>query len=154
MTGDVAARLEKLGIVLPPPAKVLGSYMPAAVEEHIAVVNQAPVVDGKVKYAGRMGAEISLADAEDCARVTAINVLSALSAALGGNLDRVRRCVRLGGFIAAAPGFKDHSRVMNGASDLMIEVFGDKGRHSRFTVGVISLPADLSMIIEGMFYVD
>ena len=154
MAGEVAARLEKLGIVLPAPAKVLGSYVPAAIEAHIAVVNQAPVVDGKVKYAGRMGAEIGLAEAEDCARVTAINVLSALAAALDGNLDRVRRCVRLGGFIAVTPGFKDHSRVMNFASDLMIEVFGDKGRHSRFTVGVMSLPADLSMIIEGMFYVD
>ncbi len=154
MTGTVAARLKVLGITLPPPAKVLGNYVPAAIEGNIAIVNQAPVVDGKVKYAGRMGAEVSLAQGEDCARITAINVLGALSSALDGNLDRVRRCVRLGGFIAVTAEFKDHGRVMNSASDLMVQVFGDKGRHSRFTVGVMSLPADLAMIIEGMFYID
>ncbi len=154
MTGIVAARLKELGITLPPPAKVLGNYMPAVLEGHIAIASQAPVVDGKVKYAGRVGAEISLAQSEDCARLTAINVLGALHVALDGNLDRVRRCVRLGGFIAVTPEFKDHGRVMDSASDLMVQVFGDKGRHARFSVGVMSLPAGLTMIIEGMFYID
>jgi enamine deaminase RidA (YjgF/YER057c/UK114 family) len=108
--------------------------------------------DGKLVATGRLGDGVSIEHGQQAARACAINLLAQVKAALG-DLDNVVRVVRLGGFINSAPGFGDGPKVMNGASDLMVEVFGDKGRHARSTVGVAALPADAAVEVEGQFEV-
>ena len=109
--------------------------------------------DGKLAAKGQLGGGVSIEDGQKAARACAINLLAQLKVALG-DLDKVARVVRLGGFINSAVGFTDGPKVMNGASDLMVEVFGDKGRHARSTVGVAALPADAAVEVEGLFEVD
>jgi enamine deaminase RidA (YjgF/YER057c/UK114 family) len=99
-----------------------------------------------------LGATVSIEDGQKAARACAVNLLAQIKSVLG-DLDKVTRVIRLGGFINSAPGFTDGPKVMNGASDLMVEVFGDKGRHARSTVGVSALPADAAVEVEGMFEV-
>ena len=108
--------------------------------------------DGKLAAKGQLGAGVSIEDGQKAARACAINVLAQVKAALG-DLDKVLRVVRLGGFINSAPGFLDGPKVMNGASDLMVAAFGEKGKHARTTVGVSALPQDAAMEVEGLFEV-
>jgi enamine deaminase RidA (YjgF/YER057c/UK114 family) len=108
--------------------------------------------DGKLVAKGQLGGSVSIEDGTKAARICAINVRAQAKAALG-SLDKVVRVVRLGGFINSAPGFADGPKVMNGASDLMVEVFGDKGRHARSTIGVSALPLDAAVEVEGQFEV-
>jgi enamine deaminase RidA (YjgF/YER057c/UK114 family) len=109
--------------------------------------------DGKLVAKGRLGAEVSIEDGQKAARTCAVNLLAQLKAALG-DLDKVTRVVRLGGFINSVPGFVDGPKVMNGASDLMVTAFADRGRHARTTVGVAALPMDAAIEVEGAFEVD
>ncbi|MBM3540807.1 MAG: RidA family protein [Alphaproteobacteria bacterium] len=151
MAGRIDKRLKELGIALPKAATSLGNYLPYVKTGSFVWSVQAPLVDGKPAFTGRVGAEVTLEQAQACARLVAINILGQLRQACDGDLDRVRRVVRLGGFIAVAPGFTGHSQVMNGASDLMVEVFGEKGRHARFALGLVSLPIEMTVNIEGVF---
>ncbi|HWA81758.1 MAG TPA: RidA family protein [Acetobacteraceae bacterium] len=152
MTGRIEARLAELGIHLPPPMKPIANYVPWVVTGNLVVISgQVPAVDGRITVTGRVGAEVSEEDARAAARQCVINVLGHLKAACGGDLDRVRRVLRLGGYIASAPGFTGQAQVMNGASDLAVEVFGEAGRHARTTIGVPVLPADAAVEVEGMF---
>ncbi|HUC18963.1 MAG TPA: RidA family protein [Acetobacteraceae bacterium] len=152
MTGRIEARLSELGIHLPPPMKPIANYVPWVVSGKLVVVSgQVPAIDGRVVVTGRVGAEVSEEDAKAAARQCLINVLGHLKAACEGDLDRVRRVLRLGGYIASAPGFTGQAQVMNGASDLAVEVFGEAGRHARTTIGVPVLPTDAAVEVEGMF---
>ncbi len=152
MTGRIEARLSELGIHLPPPMKPIANYVPWVATGNLVVISgQVPAVDGRIAVTGRVGAEVSEEDAKAAARQCLINVLGHLKAACGGDLDRVRRVLRLGGYIASAPGFTGQAQVMNGASDLAVEVFGEAGRHARTTIGVPVLPADAAVEVEGMF---
>jgi enamine deaminase RidA (YjgF/YER057c/UK114 family) len=108
--------------------------------------------DGKLVANGRLGDDVSVEEGQKAARVCAINLLAQVKAALG-DLDKVKRVVRLGGFINSAAGFTEGPKVMNGASDLMVAAFGDKGKHARSTVGVAALPADAAVEVEGLFEV-
>jgi enamine deaminase RidA (YjgF/YER057c/UK114 family) len=108
--------------------------------------------DGKLVAKGKLGDTVAIEDGQKAARTCAVNLLAQLKIALG-DLDKLVRVVRLGGFINSAPTFLDGPKVMNGASDLMVEVFGDKGRHARTTVGVAALPADAAVEVEGLFEV-
>src|SRR5579885_279506 len=152
MTGTVEARLASLGITLPKPASPIANYVPAVRSGNLVVVS-GPVCfgpDGKLVAKGQLGGGVSIEDGQKAARACAINLLAQLKAALG-ELDQIRRVLRLGSFINSAPGFTDGPKVMNGASDLMVEVFGDKGRHARTTVGVSALPADAAIEVDGLF---
>lgn len=152
MAGRIDARLAELGITLPEPARPVANYVPYVVTGDLVVISgQVPVIDGKVAFSGKVGAEVSLEDGVRAARGCFINLLAQLRAACGGDLDRVVQVVRLGGFIAAPPEFAQHATVMNGASDLAVAVFGEAGRHARTTVGVPSLPLDCAVEVEGMF---
>jgi enamine deaminase RidA (YjgF/YER057c/UK114 family) len=151
MAGRIDKRLKELGITLPAASTSLGNYVGHVRAGNLVFSVQAPLVDGKPRYQGRVGAEYTLEEGQACARLVAINLLGQLHQACDGDLDRVRRCIRLGGFIAVAPGFDKHSQVMNGASDLMVAVFGEKGRHTRFALGLVSLPIDMTVNIEGVF---
>lgn len=151
MAGRIESRLAELGITLPTPAAPIANYLPYTVSGSLVVVSgQIPLRDGKLAYAGKLGAEVSLEDGVAAARLCFINLVAQLKAA-AGDLDRVTRIIRLGGFIAAPAGFTQHALVMNGASDLAVEVFGEAGRHARSTIGVPSLPADAAVEVEGMF---
>jgi enamine deaminase RidA (YjgF/YER057c/UK114 family) len=152
--GTVDAKLQELGITLPTPAAPVANYVPFVRTGNLVVISGQICVgpDGKIAEAhkGKLGAEISLETGQEAARLCAVNLLAQLKAAVG-DLDRVARCVRLGGFINAVPTFAQLAPVMNGASDLMVAVLGDKGRHARSTIGVAELPLDASVEVEGMF---
>jgi enamine deaminase RidA (YjgF/YER057c/UK114 family) len=154
MAGTVETKLAGLGIVLPTPASPIANYVPFARSGNLLVLSGQLCfgADGKLVAKGQLGVGVSVEDGQKAARACGINLLAQLKAALG-DLDRVARVVRLGGFINSAPGFSDGAKVMNGASDLMVEVFGDKGRHARSTVGVSALPADAAVEVEGLFEV-
>ena len=136
----IEERLAELGIILPPAAQPVASYIPVKVVGDLAwVAGQIPMQDGAVTVAGKVGGEVTIDDANAGARRCALQALSALRAALG-TLDRVKGIVKLDVFVASATGFTDHPKVANGASDLLVEVFGDEGRHARAAVGVPELP--------------
>lgn len=150
----IERRLADLGLALPPAAAPVANYVPYAVSGRLLVVSgQLPFgADGKLAPAhiGKLGAEIAPADGRTAARQCALNVLAQARAALG-SLDRVGRVLRLGGFINCRPDFAELAPVMNGASDLMVEIFGDNGRHARSTIGVAQLPLDAAVEVEAMF---
>ena len=155
MAGQIEAKLAELGITLPRPMAPIANYVPYVVTGNLVVVSgQVPAIDGKIAITGKVSWGVSMDQAKEAARLCFINVLVHLKAACGGDLDRVRRVVRLGGFVAAPSEFTQHALVMNGASDLAVAVFGEAGRHARSTVGVPSLPADAAVEVEGMFEID
>jgi enamine deaminase RidA (YjgF/YER057c/UK114 family) len=151
MAGRIEARLKELGITLPAPAAPVANYIPFNISGKLVIVSgQIPLVDGKIAVTGKLGAGVSLDEGRQAARLCFINLVAQLKAACG-DLDKVTRVLRLGGFIAAPPEFTQHAQVMNGASDLAVEIFGDAGRHARTTIGVPSLPGDAAVEVEGMF---
>lgn len=153
MQGKYEQRLRELGIALPEPAAPAANYIPASRAGSLLYVSgQLPTEGGKDRYAGKLGGEISVEDGQKAARLCAINILAQVKTALG-DLDRVVACVRLGGFVNAVPGFCDHPKVVNGASDLMVEVFGEAGRHARAAVGCVSLPRNLAVEVDAIFEV-
>jgi enamine deaminase RidA (YjgF/YER057c/UK114 family) len=155
MAGRIEMKLAELGITLPSPMPPIANYVPYAVTGNIVVVSgQVPAVDGRIGVTGQVGNGLSVDQGREAARLCFINVLVHLKTACGGNLDRVKRVVRLGGFVASPPEFNQHAQVMNGASDLAVAVFGDAGRHARTTIGVPALPADAAVEVEGMFEID
>ena len=136
----IEERLAELGIILPPAPQPVASYIPVKVVGDLAwVAGQIPMQDGAVTVAGKVGGEVTIDDANAGARRCALQALAALQAALG-TLDRVKGIVKLDVFVASATGFTDHPKVANGASDLLVEVFGDEGKHARAAVGVPELP--------------
>jgi enamine deaminase RidA (YjgF/YER057c/UK114 family) len=154
MAGTVEKKLADLGITLPTPASPVANYIPFVRTGNLLIISGQICFDagGKLVAKGKVGAGVSVEDGQKAARACAINLLAQVKAALG-DLDRVKQVVRLGGFINSDPSFLDGPKVMNGASDLMVEVLGDKGRHARTTVGVAVLPADAAVEVEGMFEV-
>jgi enamine deaminase RidA (YjgF/YER057c/UK114 family) len=137
---EILDRLAALGLELPDPPAAVASYLPCVVQGSIAyVAGQVPIVDGSIVNPGVVGDRVSLDEAADAARRAALQALSALRDALRG-FDRVERIVKVMVFVAAVPGFVDHPKVANGASDLLAGVLGDDGRHARAAVGVTSLP--------------
>jgi enamine deaminase RidA (YjgF/YER057c/UK114 family) len=154
MAGSIEKRLSSLGVTLPTPAAPVANYVPSVRSGNMLMVSGQICfgADGKLVAKGQLGASVSIEEGQKAARACAINVLAQVKSALG-DLDKVVRVVRLGGFINSAPGFTEGPKVMNGASDLMVEAFGDKGRHARSTVGVAALPADAAVEVEGLFEV-
>ena len=152
MAGTVEKKLTELGLALPALAAPLANYVGFVRTGNLLFVSGQLCLgaEGKLVAKGKLGTEVSVEDGQKAARACAINLLAQLKAALG-DLDKVNRVVRLGGFISSAPAFFDGPKVMNGASDLMVAVFGDKGRHARTTVGVAVLPGDAAVEVEGIF---
>lgn len=155
MSGQIAARLNDLGIVLPAPPPAAGAYVPFVITDNLVyVAGQLPMDNGALLYTGRLGDTIGVEEGALAAQLCAINLLSHLQAACAGDLDRVRRVVRLGGFVAASADFTEHPRVVNGASELMVAVFGESGRHARAAVGCVSLPLGACVEVDGVFEID
>ena len=152
MTGGVDKRLAELGIVLPQPPDAAANYVPfVRVGPLVFISGQTPRVDGKVAFVGKVGRDVEPADANAAARVCALNLLAQLRVACDGDLDRVVRCVRLTGYVNCDPDFAAQPQVVNGASDLMTQVFGERGRHARTAVSAGSLPSGATVEIEGIF---
>ncbi len=148
MSGAVAARLTELGLTLPPVTKPVASYVPAAVTGNLVFTSgQLPFADGALPATGKVGSEVSPADAQRFARTCALNALAAAESVIG-SLDRVTRIVKVVGFVASAPDFTGQPAVVNGASDVLGEIFGDAGRHARSAVGVAVLPLDAPVEVE------
>lgn len=144
----IEARLAELKIVVPTPARPVGAYVPALVAGEMAFTSgQLPVAGGALKFKGKLGREISLEDGYQAARLCAVNCLGALAGILG-TLDRVEQIVKVTGFVASAEGFTDQPRVVNGASELLEAVFGEKGKHARSAVGVAELPLGAPVEVE------
>jgi enamine deaminase RidA (YjgF/YER057c/UK114 family) len=151
MSGKIEARLRETGIELPLPGAPVANYVPFTISGNlIFIAGQLCVWNGERRFVGKLGAGIGIPDGQAAARLCALNILAHLRVACGGDLDRVRRCVRLGGFVNCTPEFTDMPQVVNGASDLMVEVFGDAGRHARAAVGTNSLPGGVSVEVEAI----
>ena len=148
----ITARLAELGLTLPSAMAPMANYVPAAVAGSLVVVSgQVPALDGRIAITGKLSEDVTVEQGQEAARLCFLNVLTHLRTACGNDLGRVRRVVRLGGFIAAPPSFTQHALVMNGASDLAVALFGEAGRHARSTIGVPSLPGNAAVEVEGMF---
>lgn len=153
MSGKIDSRLIELEIQLPEPAAPVGNYVPFVVYGNTVYVSgQLPAWNGEIRHVGRLGQDLAVDDGFKAARTCALNILAQLREACGGNLDRVVRVVKLGGFVNCTPDFNDAPKCVNGASDLMVEVFGSMiGLHARFAVGVASLPAGVAVEVDGVF---
>jgi enamine deaminase RidA (YjgF/YER057c/UK114 family) len=147
LTGP-AERLAALGLTLPPVAVPVAAYVPAVrTGRYVYTSGQLPTVDGKLPAVGKVGDEVSAQDAAGMARTCALNAIAAAASAAGG-LDAIRRIVKVSGFVASAPGFGGQAQVINGASELLIEVFGEDGKHSRSAIGVAELPLNAPVEVE------
>jgi enamine deaminase RidA (YjgF/YER057c/UK114 family) len=148
----VAKRLQELGIVLPTPVQPVANYVPYRWSGSLLfIAGQIPLQDGQLPYLGKVGVDLSIEQGQAAARLCAINILAQVNAALNGNLDCVNACLKLGGFVNCAADFSDQPTVVNGASDLMVDVFGDKGRHARAAVGSNALPRNVAVEIDAIF---
>ena len=155
MAGQINARLAELGIELPSPAAPAANYVPFTRSgSTLYISGQVPFWNGELRYVGKVGAEISDEEAKDAARTCGLNILANARLALDGDLDRVVQVLKLGGFVNATPDFTGHPAVINGASDLMVEVLGDGGRHARFAVGAGSLPLGVAVEVDAVMEVD
>jgi enamine deaminase RidA (YjgF/YER057c/UK114 family) len=154
MAGTIEARLKALDIVLPEAKAAIGTYVPFVhLGGQLIVSGQLPLKDGAIAVAGRLGDGVDIPGGQTAARLCALNILAQAKTALG-DLDRIVQLMRLNGFVAAAPGFADHPKVINGASDLMVEILGDRGRHTRIAVGCASLPLNAAVEIDAVFAID
>jgi enamine deaminase RidA (YjgF/YER057c/UK114 family) len=152
MAGIVETRLAALGILLPKAAAPAGAYVPFVTAGNLVFVSgQIPVWEGELRFLGRVGEDLAIEDGYQAARLCGLNLLAQVREACDGDLDRVRGVVKLGGFVHAAAGFRDHPKVVNGASDLMLDAFGGAGRHARFAVGAPSLPLGVAVEVDGVF---
>jgi len=152
--GAVSARLSELGIVLPAITPASGNYIPHRLVGNLLFVSgQIPRIDGVEHYVGVVGQEISPEDGYQAARLCALNIVARVNGALEGDLDRVFACAQLRGFVNAPPDFREHPAVIDGASDLLVEIFGDKGRHVRTALGAGSPPRRSSVEVDAIFEV-
>ncbi len=146
--------LRALELTLPPVATAVANYMPfVEVGGILYISGQLPFVDGKKTHVGRLGEDTTTAQGALAARNCALNILAQVNAAVGGDWGRVIRCIKLGGFVASAPTFTDQPAVINGASDFMVAILGERGRHARFAVGVPVLPFGAAVEVEAIFAV-
>ena len=148
----IEARLKELGVSLPTPPMPVASYVPYTISGNLVFLSgQIPIADGALKYVGKLGVDIPLEAGQSAAQLCAINLLAQLKSACGGDLDRVVRCLKVGVFVNAAPEYRQHPEVANGASDLIAALFGDAGKHARAAVGVGSLPRGVAVEVDAVF---
>ena len=154
MVGEIEARLKALDLVLPEARGAIGSYAHFLhIDRQLIISGQLPLVDGKIAIAGKVGAELDLDKGREAARLCALNILAQAKAALR-DLDRIVQLVRLNGFVNSAPDFSDHPKVLNAASDLMVEILGNKGIHTRIAIGCASLPLGAAVEVDAIFAID
>jgi len=154
MPSLIADRLKERGIELPQPSKPGANYVPAVRTGNLVyLTGQLSQWNGERRFIGKLGREFGVEEGQQAARLCALNLVALLQAELDGDLDRVVRCVRIAGYVNSMPDFVAQSQVINGASDLFVEIFQDAGRHTRMAVGVSALPYDVAVEVEGLFEV-
>ncbi|NQU55662.1 MAG: RidA family protein [Rhodospirillales bacterium] len=152
MAGTVEQRLIDMGVEIPTPGAPAANYVPFVKSGNLVFVSgQITMSNGELKYVGTVGDDLSLEDGYQAARICAINLIAQVKEACGGDLDRVKQVVKLGGFVNCTPDFTDQPKVINGASDLIAEAFGEAGKHARFAVGAPSLPLGIAVEVDGVF---
>ncbi|MDP1975207.1 MAG: RidA family protein [Alphaproteobacteria bacterium] len=150
----IAKRLIDQNINLPKVSAPVANYLPVTQSGNIVYISgQLPFWEGEKKFLGKVGHTITTEQAQEAARLCGLNIIAQLDYHLKGNLDKVVRCLKIGGFDNAIPDFADHPTVLNGASNLMVEIFGEKGKHARFAMGAASLPFNVAVEVEAMFEV-
>lgn len=155
MVGQIEARLKELGIELPQAPAAAGAYVGyVQTGKQLFVAGQVPFWNGDLKYVGKVGVEFSIEDGQEAAKICALNILAQAKVALSGDLDRITRIVKLGGFVNCPTDFTQHPAVINGASNLIGEIFGDKGAHARFAMGAGSLPLNVAVEIDAVIEVE
>lgn len=153
--GQIDDRLSELGIELAEPAAPVANYVGYVVSGNLVFVSgQVTLDNGEFKFIGKVGQDLSVEEGAKAARLCGINILAQVKDACGGDLDRVKRVVKLGGFVNAGPDFTQHPQVINGCSDLMVDVFGDKGKHARFALGAGSLPLNVAVEIDAVVEIE
>ena len=152
MTSAIEQRLAARGVDLPDAPAPAANYVPYTISGKLLfVAGQLPFRRGEVAISGRVGDDVTVEQGQEAARICALNLLAQAKAACGGDLDRLARCLKLGGFVSCAPEFTDHPAVINGASDLMVQAMGEAGQHARFAVGCASLPRGAAVEVEAIF---
>lgn len=154
MAGTIDARLKELGIELPEPPGAAGSYVGYVQTGNLLfLAGQVPFWNGELKHIGKVGQDLTIEQGQEAAGVCALNLIAQAKKALDGDLDRVVRFVKLGGFVNCPTDFTDHPKVINGASDLIADIFGEKGAHARFALGAGSLPLNVAVEIDAVIEV-
>ena len=149
---DIASKLEELGFSLPQVAAPAANYVPYVISGNMVFVSgQIPFLNGEKMHLGRVGEDLSTDDGVKAAQACALNILAQVNEAVGGDFSKVRRCVKLGGFVNCTPDFTDQPVVINGASNLIADAMGDAGKHARFAVGAPSLPLGVAVEIDAVF---
>ena len=152
MSGPITTRLAELGIELPEPAAPAANYIPFVVTGNLIFVSgQITVWNGELRHIGRLGENIDIDEGYQAARLCGLNLIAQAKAAAQGDLDKIKRVVKLGGFVNSTPDFTDQPKVINGTSDLMAEVFGEGGKHARFAAGAPTLPLGVAVEVDGVF---
>lgn len=152
MSGEIEIRLKNLGITLPSPPSPLATYASSVIEGRLLYISgQLPLLNGELQFKGKVGTDLSLEEAQEAACLCALNIIAQVKLACEESFERVTRCVRLGGFVNASESFTDHPKVINSASQLVIDVFGNFGKHTRTAVGVNSLPLGAAVEIDAIF---
>ncbi len=152
MTGRVDSRLKELSITLPKAVAPVANYVPYVVSGNLVFISgQVTLGPNGLEYVGQVGKDYTVEEGQAAARLRALDLIAQLREACGGNLDRVTRCVKVTGFVNAIPGFAQHPEVINGASDTIVQVFGDIGKHARAAVGAGSLPRNVAVEVEAVF---
>lgn len=152
MVGRIRTRLNELGIDVPPNAPPNANYVPYVISNNaVFIAGQVPMKDGEFKYIGRVGDNLDMEQGYQAARLCGMNIISQLLVACEGDLERVKRVVKLTGFVSCTPDFTEQPNVINGASDLMVDIFGVNGRHARAAVGCPSLPFGVAVEVDGIF---
>lgn len=152
--GRIEARLQELGITLPTPPAPVASYVPYVISGKLVFVSGQVSVDAQGGIKGKLGDTIEVEEGQAAARLCALNLLAQVKAACGGDLDKVKRVVKLGGFVNVTPDFDPIPVVMNGCSDIMVQVFGEAGRHARSAVGQANLPLNYAVEVDGIFEIE
>jgi enamine deaminase RidA (YjgF/YER057c/UK114 family) len=152
VSSAIEQRLAARGLELPDAPAPAANYVPYTISGRLLLVaGQLPFRNGQVAVAGRLGADVSVEQGQEAARICALNLLAQVRAACRGDLSKVARCLKLGGFVSCTPEFTEHPMVINGASDLMVEAMGEAGQHARFAIGCASLPRNAAVEVEGIF---
>ena len=157
MAGRIEKRIEELGLRLPSASPAFASYVPWKVGRGMVYISgQGPLTDGKIEpeFCGVVGADMPVERAQAAARLTALNVVAQLKAACDGDLDRVTGCVQVMGFVNAVPGYTETPTIVNGGSDVIVEIFGEAGKHTRYAVGSQALPANIAVELAAIFEID
>lgn len=150
-TQIIEKKLQELGIILPNAPAPVGNYKPYVISGKQVYINQVALQNGKIMHKGMVPQQVNTAQAKAATKQTLLNVLAVLKQAAGGNLDNIKQCVQLTGFFYSEKGFTQHADIMNAASDLLVEIFGDKGKHARATIGAASLPLNSPVELQAIF---